>query len=66
MLQTGVLPAVSTEYSMVKLAREAGEPGLRLTEPGRIGTMETRNRVVMAAMEIRGTFADTPCVRNSP
>jgi len=28
---------------------------MRLTEPGRIGTMETANRVVMAAMGIRGT-----------
>jgi len=28
---------------------------MRLTEPGRIGTMETKNRVVMAAMGIRGT-----------
>ncbi len=31
---------------------------MRLTEPGRIGTMETRNRVVMAAMGIRGTTDD--------
>ncbi|MFQ5634523.1 MAG: hypothetical protein ACE5G3_04230, partial [Gammaproteobacteria bacterium] len=28
---------------------------MMLTEPGRIGAMRTRNRVVMAAMGIRGT-----------
>ena len=28
---------------------------MRLTEPGHIGTMATKNRVVMAAMGIRGT-----------
>ncbi len=31
---------------------------MKLTEPGRIGSMETRNRVVMAAMGIRGTTDD--------
>jgi len=31
---------------------------MKLTQPGRIGAMETRNRVVMAAMGIRGTTDD--------